>query len=281
MESDVSRALSVLGARVALITGANTGIGRVTAIELAREGFRLFLAGRSLERTRPVIEEISAMRAGAAPEFLPLDLGDLNSVRACAAAFLARRHPLHLLINNAGLAGARGLTSSGFELAFGVNHIGHFLLTMLLLSRLKTSAPARVITVASRAHRRTGGIDWEAVQRPTATSKLANILFSAELGRRLAGTGVRTYSLHPGVIDTDIWRGLPAPLRALNSLRLDTPAAGASTTLHCATSPDVAGDTGLYYSDCRLAAPSAPGQDPQLARELWERTVAWVGTDMP
>jgi NAD(P)-dependent dehydrogenase (short-subunit alcohol dehydrogenase family) len=182
------------------------------------------------------------------------------------------------------------LTSSGFELAFGVNHIGHFLLTMLLLSRLKTSAPARVITVASRAHRRTGGIDWEAVQRPTATllavreyatSKLANILFSAELGRRLAGTGVRTYSLHPGVIDTDIWRGLPAPLRALNSLRLDTPAAGASTTLHCATSPDVAGDTGLYYSDCRLAAPSAPGQDPQLARELWERTVAWVGTDMP
>jgi len=198
MESNVSRAPSVLGTRVALITGANTGIGRVTAIELAREGFRLFLAGRSLERTRPVLEEISAMRAGATPEFLPLDLGDLNSVRACAEAFLARRQPLHLLINNAGLAGARGLTSSGFELAFGVNHIGHFLLTMLLLPRLKTSAPARVVTVASRAHRRTGGIDWEAVHRPTATllavreyatSKLANILFSAELGRRLAGTG--------------------------------------------------------------------------------------------
>jgi NAD(P)-dependent dehydrogenase (short-subunit alcohol dehydrogenase family) len=275
--------------RVAMITGANTGIGRVTALELAREGFRLFLAGRSLERTQPVLEEIKALRAGPEPEFLPLELGDPASVRACADAFLSKRLPLHLLVNNAGLAGARGLTSSGFEMAFGVNHIGHFLLTALLVPRLKASAPARVVTVASRAHRRTGGIDWDAVRRPTATllavreyatSKLANILFSAELGRRLGGTGVRTYSLHPGVIDTDIWRGLPAPLRALNRLRLDCPAAGASTTLHCATSPEVAGDTGLYYSDCRPAAPSAAGSDARLAHELWERSEAWTGVGL-
>ena len=275
--------------RVAMITGANTGIGRVTALELAREGFRLFLAGRSLERTRPVLEEIKALRAGPEPEFLPLELGDLVSVRACADAFLSRHLPLHLLVNNAGLAGARGLTTSGFEMAFGVNHIGHFLLTPLLVPRLKASAPARVVTVASRAHRRTGGIDWDAVRRPTATllavreyatSKLANILFSAELGHRLSGTGVRTYSLHPGVIDTDIWRGLPAPLRALNRLRLDCPAAGASTTLHCATSPAVAGDTGLYYSDCRPAAPSAAGSDARLAHELWERSEAWTGVGL-
>jgi NAD(P)-dependent dehydrogenase (short-subunit alcohol dehydrogenase family) len=275
--------------RVAMITGANTGIGRVTALELAREGFRLFLAGRSLERTRPVLEEIKALRAGPAPEFLPLELGDLVSVRACADAFLSRHLPLHLLVNNAGLAGARGLTTSGFEMAFGVNHIGHFLLTALLVPRLKASAPARVVTVASRAHRRTGGIDWDAVRRPTATllavreyatSKLANILFSAELGHRLSGTGVRTYSLHPGVIDTDIWRGLPAPLRALNRLRLDCPAAGASTTLHCATSPAVAGDTGLYYSDCRPAAPSTAGSDARLAHELWERSEAWTGVGL-
>jgi NAD(P)-dependent dehydrogenase (short-subunit alcohol dehydrogenase family) len=275
--------------RIALVTGANTGIGRITAIELAREGFRLFLAGRSLERTRPVLEEITAMPGTPEPEFLPLDLGDLGSVRGCAATFLSKRLPLHLLVNNAGLAGARGLTDSGFEMAFGVNHVGHFLLTMLLLPRMKASAPARVVTVASRAHRRTSGIDWNAVLRPTATllavreyatSKLANVLFSAELGRRLAGTGVRTYSLHPGVIDTDIWRRLPAPLRAVNRLRLDTPASGASTTLHCATSPDVSGETGLYYSDCRPATPSAPGSDFALARELWERSAAWTGADL-
>lgn len=272
--------------RVALISGANTGIGRVTALELARAGFRVFLACRSIERTRPVLDEIHATRPAQGAEWLPLELSDFASVRACAQNFLARGLPLHLLVNNAGLASARGLTKSGFELAFGVNHMGHFLLTRLLLDRLKLSAPARVVTVASRAHTRVSGIDWEAVRRPTATvlgvkeygvSKLANVLFSAELGRRLRGSGVSTYSLHPGVVDSDIWRRLPWPLRALNRLFLISNEDGAKTTLHCAVSAAVAGETGLYYNACHPELPSAAGQDVVLAGELWRRSEGWVG----
>src|SRR5262249_21981204 len=151
-------------------------------------------AGGSHGRTRPVVAEIRAARPDVVAEWLPLELSDFESVRACARMFLERRLPLHLLVNNAGVAGARGLTRSGFEWMFGVNHMGHFLLTQLLLERIKDSAPARIVTVASRAHRRVEGIDWRALQRPTATftgvreycvSKLANVLFSAELGRRL------------------------------------------------------------------------------------------------
>jgi len=272
--------------RIALVTGANTGIGRVTAVELARHGFKVFLAGRSLERTQPVLDEIRALAPATPAEWLPLELADFDSVRRCARAFLERGLPLHLLVNNAGLAGARGLTPSGFETMFGVNHMGHFLLTRLLLDRLKESAPARIVTLASRAHTRVAGIDWDAIRRPTATvsgiqeygsSKLANILFSAALARRLEGTGVSTYSLHPGVVDSDIWRKLPWPLRALNRLRLITPQQGALTTLHCALSDEAGRETGLYYSDGKPVPASAAGQDAALAEELWRRSEAWVG----
>ena len=274
-----------LKGRVALITGANTGIGRVTALELARQGARVFLACRSRERTQPVLDAMRSLNPGAQAEFLPLDLGDFVSVRACAQAFLAQGLPLHLLINNAGLAGSRGFTASGFELAFGVNHVGHFLLTQLLLGRIKDSAPARVVTVASRAHTRVPGIAWDALQKPTGSllaireygvSKLANVLFSAELGRRLQGTGVHTYALHPGVVDSEIWRRLPAPLRAVMRLGMISPQDGAKTTLHCALSATVAGETGLYYSDGAVKLPSRAGQDPALASELWRRSEAWV-----
>lgn len=277
--------LSSLAGRVALVTGANTGIGRVTALELARLGAKVFLACRSRERTQPVLNEILAGRHAAAPEWLPLELSDLESVRACAQAFLARGLALHLLVNNAGLAGARGLTRSGFELVFGVNHMGHFLLTQLLLGRLRQSAPARIVTVASRAHTRVSGIDWEALRQPTATvlgvkeygvSKLANVLFSAELGRRLHGSGVSTYSLHPGVVDSNIWRALPRPLRALNRLRLISTEAGASTTLHCCLSVTAGKETGLYYSEGRPRPPSAAGQNVALAEDLFRRSEAWL-----
>lgn len=271
--------------RVAIVTGANTGIGRVTARELARAGMRVFLACRSKEGTQRVMDEIRRAQPDAAVDWLPLELSDFNSVRACARAFLDRGLPLHLLVNNAGLAGARGLTASGFELAFGVNHMGHFLLTSLLLERLKASAPARIVTVASRAHRRAEGIDWEAVRRPTATrtaireyavSKLANILFSAELAKRLAGSGVTTYALHPGVIASDIWRRVPAPLRALLRLGMITTEEGARTTLHCALSPAVAAESGLYYSNCRVETPTALALDARLAGELCSRSEAWI-----
>ena len=281
-ESQIRSALT-LARRIALVTGANTGIGRVTALELARRGAQVFLACRSEERTRSVIAEIRAARPDAQAEWLPLELSDFDSVRACAKTFLDRGLPLHLLINNAGVAGVRGLTRAGFEWIFGVNHMGHFLLTRLLLERIRGSAPARVVTVASRAHKRVGGIDWSAVRKPAATprgvkeycvSKLANVLFSAELARRLEGSGVSTYSLHPGVVDSEIWRWLPRPLRALNRLRMIPTEEGARTTIHCATSEGAGEETGLYYNESRPTPPSAAGQSRALGEELWNRSEA-------
>lgn len=275
-----------LDGRVALITGANTGIGRVTARELAKQGAHVFIACRSAERSQAVLDEIRAVSGNAAVELLALDLGDFDSIRRSAQTFLARGLPLHLLINNAGLAGARGLTNSGFELAFGVNHMGHFLLTQLLMERIRTSAPARIVTVASKAHYRAYGIDWSAVRMATqsrsglpeySVSKLANVLFSAELGRRLAGSGVSTHALHPGVVASDVWRSVPWPLRPLIKLAMISTEEGAATTLYCATSPQADGETGMYYDGCRVKEPAKVAQDLTLAAELWKRSADWAG----
>ena len=275
--------------RVALITGANTGIGLVTARELQKRGAHVFMACRSVGRARAALDGIRSelgTAAGCAPiEVLALDLGDFDSVRQCAQAFLARGVPLHLLINNAGLAGSRGLTKSGFELAFGTNHLGHFLLTQMLLDRIKSSGPARIVTVASRAHTRVSGIDWEAVRKPTKTmaglpeygvSKLANVLFSAELSRRLAGSSVTTHSLHPGVVASDVWRAVPWPFRSLIKLGMISVEEGAATTLHCSTAVEAGHETGLYYDKCRVKTPSRVAQDAALAAELWRRSEGWV-----
>ena len=274
-----------LHGRVALITGTNTGIGRITALELASRGAHVFIACRSQERTQPVLDEIRAAGCRGTAEWVPLDLGDFDSVRQCAQSLLSRNLPLHLLINNAGLAGARGVTRSGFELAFGVNHMGHFLLTQLLFNRIKRSAPARFVTVASRAHYRAPGFDWNALRETTRTvtgfpeyraSKLANVMFSAELGRRLAGSGVTTYAVHPGVVASDIWRKVPWPFRALMKLTMISPQQGAATPVHCAVSPELAQQTALYYDQCRTKEPSAIALDSALAAELWQRSEDWV-----
>ena len=284
----IEDSLPLIG-RVVLITGANTGIGLVTARELQIRGAHVFMACRSASRAQAALDSIrrgDGAPGGCVPiEVLPLDLGDFDSVRQCAQAFLARGLPLHLLINNAGLAGSRGLTKSGFELAFGTNHLGHFLLTQLLLERIKSSSPARIVTVASRAHTRVDGIDWDAVCKPTKTmaglpeygvSKLANVLFSAELSRRLAGSDVTTYALHPGVVATDVWRAVPWPFRSLIMLGMISTEEGAATTLYCASAVEVAGETGLYYDKCRVKMPSRVGQDAALAAELWRRSEDWV-----
>ena len=280
--------LQSLQGRIALVTGANTGIGRATALGLARRGARVFIATRSAAKTQAVLDAIKA--AGGQAERLALDLGDLASVRACASAFLAMDLPLHLLVNNAGLGGARGLTTSGFELAFGTNHVGHFLLTQLLTERLCGSVsdaarPVRVVTVASRMHTRVKGIDWSVLRQATATrlgmpeyavSKLANVLFSAELGRRLAGSGVHSYAVHPGVVASDLWRGMPWPLRPVVKALMISAEQGAATSLHCASSAQAAGQTGLYYDKCRAVRTSPAGADTALAAELWRRSETWV-----
>jgi NAD(P)-dependent dehydrogenase (short-subunit alcohol dehydrogenase family) len=280
-----SHADKPLSGRVALITGANTGIGLVCACELARRGAHLFITCRDAATSHKAQEQIRSASGNQRVEALEMDLGDFTSVQRCAQTFLGRDLPLHLLVNNAGLAGQRGLTASGFELAFGVNHMGPFLFTWLLRERLMASAPARIVTVASRAHYRATGLDWDALRQTTRTrtaldeysnSKLANVLFSAELGRQLAGTGVSSHALHPGVVASDIWRALPWPIRQLMKLGMISVEQGALTTLHCATAGDVAGETGLYYDKCQPRTPSVLARDAALAAELWRRSAQWV-----
>ncbi|KRB73864.1 hypothetical protein ASE01_17765 [Nocardioides sp. Root190] len=276
--------MSELNGRTFLVTGANTGIGKETARELAGRGARVVIGGRSEDKVRAAMKEISEETGNTDLDFLAIDLGDLASVRTAAQTFLASGEPLHVLINNAGLAGKRGLSASGFELAFGTNHVGTFLFTELLREQIVASGPGRIVNVASAGHYRAKGIDWEAVRRPSVTrtafdeycvSKLANILHARELGRRLEGTGVTTYSLHPGAIASDVWREVPPGLRHVMKLFMKSTVDGARTSLHCATSPDVADQTGLYYDNRRVKAPSEVVTD-ELAAELWTRTEAWV-----
>ena len=237
-----------------LITGGNTGIGLATAAALAREGGRVFIACRNAVAGEAAVARIKAESGTRTSEtgdadvrLLPLDLASLASVRACAAAFLALDEPLHVLINNAGVGGQRGITADGFELHFGVNHLGHFALTHLLLPRLTESGPgARVVNVSSDAHYNAPGVDFTAVRRPTsfvgmreyAVSKLCNVLFTQEMARRVPG--VNSYSLHPGVVASDIWRRVPRLARPFLTRRMLTTELGAVTSVHCATSPAAA-----------------------------------------
>jgi retinol dehydrogenase 12 len=282
----MSAAPGDLAGRTFLVTGGNTGIGRATATTLARRGARVFAACRSEPKGRATVAAIVAATGNPAVAFLPLDLADLASVRRCAEEFLALGQPLHVLINNAGVGGQRGITADGFELAFGVNHLGHFALTAALMDRLADSAPARVVTVASDAHYQARGVDWAAVRQRTtsftampeyAVSKLCNVLFSAELARRAQPRGITSYALHPGVVASDIWRRVPWPARALIKLPMLSPEQGAATPLYCATSPEVSAESGRYYQACRVREPGK-AVTAELARALWERSQAWIAS---
>jgi retinol dehydrogenase-12 len=273
-----------MDARTVLVTGANTGIGLATALALAGQGWRVYVACRSERKGAAAVASIQAATGNDAVFLLLVDLADLSSVRDCATSFLEPYEPLHVLVNNAGVAGRRGLTRQGFELMFGVNHLGHFLLTQLLLERLTESAPSRVVTVSSDAHYSAPGIDFDALRRPArgitglpayAVSKLCNVLFSAELARRTAGTGVHAYALHPGVVASDIWRRVPWPVRPLVTRRMLSVSDGAATSVYCATSADVAQESGLFYDKCALREAS-PVATPELAGELWRRSEAWT-----
>jgi NAD(P)-dependent dehydrogenase (short-subunit alcohol dehydrogenase family) len=279
--------MSDLGGKSFLVTGANTGIGRATAHDLAQRGGRVVLACRSEAKTVPVIEDIVKTTGNADVGFLQLDLADLDSVRGAARTFLERDEPLHVLINNAGVAGQRGKTAQGFELAFGINHLGHFLLTTLLLDRLLASGPARVVNVSSDSHYQAKGIDYEAVCKPTkgvtglpeyAVSKLCNVLFAQELARRVPAAQLSATALHPGVIASDIWRRIPGPARWLVTRFMKSTEEGAATSLYCATSPDLVGQSGGFYVDAKPKAPNKIAT-PELGRELWERSEAFVLAD--
>ena len=270
--------------KVCVVTGANTGIGRVAARELALRGARVVLACRSRQRSEAALAEVCEAGGKEAAEFLALDLSDLAAVRRAAADLLARDHPIHVLVNNAGVAGNHGRSADGFELSFAVNHLGHFLFTRLLLDRIRESAPGRIVTVASKAHYGAKGIDFDAVRSRARSrtgfaeyevSKLANVLFSAELSRRLADTGITTYALHPGVIASDIWRGVPWPIRPIIKLFMKSNDDGARAVLRCATAAELADESGNYYDELQRIEPSSAAQDETLAGELWERSAEW------
>ena len=272
-----------LSGRTFLVTGGNTGIGLATARALAKRGGRVHLACRSEQKGQAAAAAVAAEAGSDQVTFLHLDLADLGSVRASAQAFLALNEPLHVLINNAGVAGRRALTKDGFELMFGVNHLGHFAFTIALLDCL-TSSNARIVNVSSDAHYAAKGVNFDQLRRPArgitgmaeyAVSKLCNVLFTQELARRLAGTGVASYSLHPGVVASDIWRRVPAPVRPLVTRRMLTVDQGAQTSLYCATSPELAGVSGLFYDNCAEREPSRVAT-PELAGQLWERSGKWA-----
>jgi NAD(P)-dependent dehydrogenase (short-subunit alcohol dehydrogenase family) len=274
--------------KIAIVTGATAGIGKVTALELARLGATVVAVARDRVKGEATIAEIREATGNAEVSLLLADLSSQAAVRALAAEFLGRFDRLHLLVNNAGaIHGERRVTAEGVEATFATNHVAYFLLTELLLETLKKSGPARVVSVASEAHR-TGHLDFDdlhyerrsyAPMAAYGASKLANIVWSAELARRLEGTSVTANSLHPGVIASNFGQTGPGWMRfglKLVSWMLTTPEKGAATTLHLATSPAVAGVTGKYWSNKKPSKPSAEARDPEVGKRLHEVTAALV-----
>jgi NAD(P)-dependent dehydrogenase (short-subunit alcohol dehydrogenase family) len=284
-EDSPPTALPDLAGRTYLVTGANAGIGLATATDLAGRGARVHIACRSKAKGEAAVAAIAAQTGSDQLRLLPLDLADLASVRQSAREFLALGEPLHVLINNAGIGGQRGLTADGFELHFGVNHLGHFALTQELLPLLRASGQARIVNVASDSHYAASGIDFAGLRHKTksmtgmreyAVSKLANVLHAQELARRLDPAEVTTYALHPGVVASEIWRRVPWPARQIVTRRMLTIEEGARTSLYCATSAEVAQSTGTFYDKCAEAEPNKVAT-AELAAELWDYSAANAG----
>ncbi|KAL4658794.1 dehydrogenase/reductase SDR family member 13-like [Arapaima gigas] len=281
------RSEASMAGKTVIITGGNTGIGKATATELARRGARVILACRNQQRAEAAIRDIAKATGSSEVVYMQLDLGSLQSVRSFADAFLKTEPRLDVLINNAGLV-ADGRTKDGFGIEFGVNHLGHFLLTCLLLERLKDGSGGRVITLSSIAHRwghidfdsllatkdlGSGHYSWQFFQA-YCNSKLCNVLFTRELARRLQGTNVSCYSVHPGIVKTELSRHVSLwqkvfiePVACL--LFLD-PEAGAQTTLHCVLQEGLESLSGSYFSSCNPQELGVRAKDDAVAYKLWE-----------
>ncbi|KAJ8403332.1 hypothetical protein AAFF_G00351040 [Aldrovandia affinis] len=276
-----------LHGKTVIITGANTGIGKATAVDLARRGARIILACRNQQRAEAAITDIKRESGNNEVVYMHLDLASLQSVRSFAENFLKTEPRLDLLINNAGLF-VQGKTEDGFGMIFGVNHLGHFLLTLLLLERLKECGPSRVINVASKAHE-FGTVDFNCLSTHKelgvgdsgfqtfmlySHSKLCNLLFTHELAKRLQGTSVTCYSLHPGGVRTEIARNtsiwfriIMQPISLLFFVDADS---GAQTTLHCALQEGIESLSGRYFSRCAVQDVRPKAKDDAVAKKLWE-----------
>jgi retinol dehydrogenase-12 len=268
--------------KVCLVTGATAGIGKVAATALAAQGAEVVITGRNPQKTRDCAEQIQSETRNEGVQYLLADFTDLQQVANLAAAFKERHTHLDVLLNNAGTYfNTRKKTPYGVEMTFLVNHLAPFLLTNRLLEIIRRSAPARIVNVASDAHRfATLNFDDLGFERgyfgflAYARSKLANVLFTYELARRLEGSGVTANAVHPGHVATDIWKAnfsVFGPLiRFINRLIALTPQQGADTLIYLASSPEVAQETGKYYIKRKAVSSSALSRDKQAARRLWE-----------
>jgi retinol dehydrogenase 12 len=295
--------MSATQPRVALITGGNSGIGFATASKLAAKGFHVILASRNQQTSAQAIARIKASQPNASVESIPLDLASFASVRQCAAAFKAKGYPLHVLINNAGgsIPGKQArFTVDGFERTLGTNHLGHFLLTNLLLDNLKRSAPTRVITVSSQLHipGYAGGpppdFDYDNLKGEKyynttifyRNSKLANMWFTYELQRRLAGTGVTSNAVCPGFVPEAIGDRRTSPIERFlyKQILARMPFArsleqASASYLVAATDPGLEGIGGKFIVDGKERRSSDESYDEQKARRLWEMSWTWCGLD--
>jgi retinol dehydrogenase 12 len=278
-----------LKGKVCVVTGATSGIGRATAEALSGMGAEIAIVCRDVTRG----EELRAAllsRPGAAPVRVVLaDLAEQAQIRHAAGEILASYPRIHLLVNNAGLVNLHhSLTKDGIEAVFAVNHLAYFLLTLLLLDRLRESAPARIVNVASHAHKFVSGISFDDLGHERAykwtrvygQSKLANLLFTRELARRLEGSGVTVNALHPGAVATGLGRNNGALSRLLIGLLspfFNTPKKGAETSIHLASSPAVEGVSGRYFAKCKEVKPSPAAQDDGAALRLWELSERMTG----
>lgn len=283
-----------MNGRICLVTGATNGIGKATAQALAQMGATVVLVGRNAPKTAQIVEEIRAASGNKNVNSLLADLSSQQEVRRLADEFKSKYAHLHVLINNAGgFFMKRQLSADGIELTFALNHLVYFLLTNLLLDTLKASAPARIINVSSGAHT-SGKIEFDNLQgerdyTPKAynNSKLANILFTTELARRLEGSGVTVNALHPGFVATGFAKNNGKVIAALVSILAPlvarSPAKGAQTSIYLASSASVEGISGKYFYDSRVIPPAPQATDKVVARKLWDVSAVMVhlADDLP
>jgi retinol dehydrogenase-14 len=271
-----------LQGKVALVTGASSGIGLEAAVVLASEGAEVVLVARDRARGEAALAEVKARGKSSTPSLLLADLSSQAAIRELAAQFRKAHDRLDILVNNAGtVSDQRRVTIDGLEQTFAVNHLAYFLLTNLLVDLLEKSAPARVVNVASVGHK-SGELDFDDlgyerggywIMKAYARSKLANVLFTRELARRLEGKGVTVNCLHPGAVATPIWKKAPwyaRPVLAVAKLFMISPAEGGSRIVYLATSPEVASETGGYFERNRRVPPAPLGQDDAIGQKLWD-----------
>ncbi|HKF55389.1 MAG TPA: SDR family oxidoreductase [Blastocatellia bacterium] len=279
----------IKGAKTCLITGASAGIGKEMARQIARSGATVVMVSRSRDRLASAEEEIKREVPAAKTDLLVADLSSQAEIRRLASEFISRYNRLDILINNAGVLMAnRSLTDDGIETTLAVNHLGYFLLTNLLLETIKASSPARIVNVSSSAHK-SATLDFEDLQNEKryvgffvyCESKLANVLFTYELARRLEGTGVTANCFHPGAIATELFRDQNVLVRLGTQLFLKTPARGAKTGVYLATSPEVEGVTGKYFVNKHPARSNKQSHDEAAAQRLWEISAELTGLSKP